>query len=628
MAAPGPAARGGVRAALLRIGALAIGVLLAATSVAQEVPDLPAGPGTLSGQVVHAATGDPVPDAEVVLYALTAQGVPGLRKVKSGPDGRFAIENISNDPAISYLLGAQHQGIPFPGARVNFAAGQTLASADVRLTELTRSPDAIRAEIVELRLQRDAQGLRVLQATQLANGGSATYSVPADERGPSGAAFEATLPPGAAGFQMPLGVIPDGIQRDGDVVRYFGPIYPGVHDLSWTYTLPPASGDDGEQRFVLEGRIPEGSALRLLVPEGLGPVRSDALEAEAAPQMADGAPHTRYSGRGGAYRIELSPPPARVDPEATRITEAQAILDVDDAAVAVRETVTLEVIGTGVVLGTEAQPLVHLRIPAAATDIRFATDATGASLIPHPDGGLAAIGTTGPGSWRVEVRYQLAVESLPIVFERHFDERVPRFSVFVGDTGEWAPASDRMHRRRPVRTDDLSYLHLEAFEVAPHETVRISLDRLAPRSRASQTIALLGSVGLGLIAVLWLSVPLWVARDLEAEVDEVSSAQREREGIIAAIQDLDHDFETGKISEADHAEMRGALRARAIELLRAERDGVAEASGPDEPADAPTAARRCGACSVALDAEYRFCPHCGASQIDDGASADPPASEA
>ena len=607
-------------AGFLRAGLLLAALLLAAPVMAQEVPDLPPGSGTLRGRVVHAATGDPVPGAEVVLYALTAQGVPGLRRTTSAADGAFTIENISNDPAISYLLGAQHQGIPFPGARVNFAAGQTEANADIRLTELTADPSAVSAETVEIRLRRDAQGLRVMQATQLANAGAATYSVPKDARTLANAAFEATLPSGAAGFQMPLGVIPDGIRREGDLVRYYGPVYPGVHDLSWTYTLAPESTDGDRQRFVVEGRIPERSALRLLVPEGLGPVSSDTLTAAGEPELADGTPHTRYSGSGGRFRIEISPPPARIDPGAIRISEAQAILDVDDAAIAVRETVSLEVSGSGVVLGTESRPLVHLRIPEGASDVRFASDASGANLIPHPEGGLAAVGTTGPGSWRIEIRYQLPVEALPIRFERHFDQRIPRFSLFVGDTGEWAPSSDRMHRRRPVNTGDLTYLHLEAFEVAPHESVGVSLDRLAPRSRSAGTIALLGSVGLGLIAVLWLSIPLWVARDLERPEEELSSARREREGVIAAIRDLDHDFETGKISADDHAEMRDALRAQAIDLLRRERAGEAEQSAPidvGEPAPAAPATTVCVSCDAELEPAHRFCPQCGTPRAED-----------
>jgi hypothetical protein len=80
----------------------------------------------------------------------------------------------------------------------------------------------------------------------------------------------------------------------------------------------------------------------------------------------------------------------------------------------------------------------------------------------------------------------------------------------------------------------------------------------------------------------------------------------EREAVMRSIRDLDEDFETGKLEAEDHSRLRDELRARAVTLLRAEREGAA-------PAAARTAAsERCPGCNGAVRAGDRFCPACGA----------------
>ncbi len=603
----------------MRYGALALSFLyfaLAAGASAQGAPDLPQGPGRITGQVVHAATGNPVADVEVALYALTADGVPGLRRATSDADGRFDFPGISNAADISYLLGGRYSGVPFPGARVRFAPGETEVSADVRLTDLTDDPTAIRPNGVELRVMRDAQGLRVLEGVKLINAGTTTYVVPPADQARAVPAFSATLPSDAFAFQMPLGVVPDGIRRDGDGIEYYGPIYPGPHDLSWSFSIPGTTDDEGRQRFLLEGAVPNGTPLVLLVPEGLGPIVASGFRRDDEPTIVDGRPHTRLSSESGSFRIEIAPPPARIDPDATRITEIQTVIDADDAALAVRETVTVEVSGDSVVLGTEASPLVRLPFPEEARDVQFGTDAGGVRLTPHPEGGLAAIGTAGPGSWHIEVRYQLPVETLPIRFERHYAERIPDLSIFIADTGEWVPKSQRLHKRRPARTPDLAYMHLQAFEVEPHETVALSLERLPPRSRNERTIGLALAGVLALAAIFWLSVPLRRSGAIDEDEESISALAREREALIWSIRDLDHDFETGKISEEDHREMRDSLRSRAVALLRQDRaessTSGSQGAVPAEPAEeAPSA---CTGCGAGLERSHRFCPQCGSAR--------------
>jgi hypothetical protein len=72
--------------------------------------------------------------------------------------------------------------------------------------------------------------------------------------------------------------------------------------------------------------------------------------------------------------------------------------------------------------------------------------------------------------------------------------------------------------------------------------------------------------------------------------------------VYRAVEALDEDFETGKLSPDDHARMRAELRARAVALLQAERSG-------DAPQ--PDAAPACPGCGAALRGTDRFCSQCG-----------------
>ena len=109
-----------------------------------------------------------------------------------------------------------------------------------------------------------------------------------------------------------------------------------------------------------------------------------------------------------------------------------------------------------------------------------------------------------------------------------------------------------------------------------------------------------------LAAALFLALPLLRART-ESSEPEQSTISIQREALYQDIRDLDHDFETGKLAEADHREMRAAVRARAVALLQRER------GADDDRASTPEATPSCPSCREAVDPGWTFCSHCGAS---------------
>jgi hypothetical protein len=109
---------------------------------------------------------------------------------------------------------------------------------------------------------------------------------------------------------------------------------------------------------------------------------------------------------------------------------------------------------------------------------------------------------------------------------------------------------------------------------------------------------------IGVGGVAFLTGPLRTPSQEEETEPEASPSRRERDSVVAAIRDLDHDYETGKVSEADYESFREELRARALALLREER-----LPQKPQPTLDPTA---CPACAVSLRPGDRFCAQCGA----------------
>jgi hypothetical protein len=192
------------------------------------------------------------------------------------------------------------------------------------------------------------------------------------------------------------------------------------------------------------------------------------------------------------------------------------------------------------------------------------------------------------------------VEGSALRFERRFPRALPLLSVVIADTGILAETT-RLHRLRSILSEDRNYLQLEGFEIEPQERVVIDLRQLpAPR-----TLSALASTGFAALAaagvIAFLIAPLRGGHQQQEETGETRAGRlaAEREVVYASIRDLDEDFETGKLTEQDHAALRGELRAQAVRLLQAEREA------------APAAASGCASCGAELPQDARFCPGCG-----------------
>jgi hypothetical protein len=107
------------------------------------------------------------------------------------------------------------------------------------------------------------------------------------------------------------------------------------------------------------------------------------------------------------------------------------------------------------------------------------------------------------------------------------------------------------------------------------------------------------------------------------EVVEQSRSERTREFleqekalVLRSIKELEFDRAMRKVSDRDFSEISGRLRTRALEIMQALEGpaGQPEADArPERPSNAAAGPRtECPACGTTVDADARFCKHCGA----------------
>jgi hypothetical protein len=534
----------------------------------------------------------------VILYSLTPSGEPGLRQTRAGADGTFAFDGISGDPAVVYLVGARVEGIPF-GARATFEEGETHVQVDIRVSDPSRDAASVTRLPGEIQIERGCTHLRVRHRMPLRNPTDRVVYLPPDARANAGPVLELLLPEGASEVELVSGGAPESLERDGRRLRFFGPVYPGEAALELGYGVPLTGASE------LRIGYPAGSPpIRLLALKGGTQVSGEGLREEADAVLPAGLHRALRSppiAPGGELRLALALG-AAPGSEAVALEEARVWLELDDAVLDVNEQYQLRVEGEAPVEADGDAPLLCVDLPPGATELRFSTPSLDMGLTRDPGGALALHGPIPAGESSLALRYRLPSTPGHVRFERRLGHAVPLFTLLVADTG-LVPSADRLHRRRPFRTDDRSYLHLEGFGIAAGETVAVDLEPLAQR-RSLPALASPGFTLLaGLAALAFLVAPLR-GRGAAADAGDAAPAESaEREAVYRAIEALDEDFETGKLSEADHARMRQELRARAVELLRRERE--AGESAPLAPSDCP-------ACGAAFAAGDRFCAQCGA----------------
>lgn len=565
------------------------------------------GPGVLRGKVIPARAEDSVNRLPIVLYALQPDGTPGLANTDSDESGSFVFTNLSTEPGVVYLLGTRAGEVPF-GRRVIFSPGQTELDTEIQL-------QAIRADASELRVSESlwlidwiGTQLLVQVAQKITNPSDYVVYVNASDRDGRLPPHQVRLPDNVAEFlgaSEDLSVSPQ--EAESGLISW-GPFYPGDQELRYGFLVE--AGEEGEA-VTVEEILPLGTdRLSVGIPNG-----SSALEAgdwvdSGETVTSGGVVYQRFDfGKieaGGQRQIALRPPPSSQDASALHVVLTNYWVDHDDTEIRVNAQVQLDVDSESRLRAAAGESLLHIDLPTGAEFQALTPGSELLGVVPSDQGGLDIRGPLPPGPSSIGYTYRLPVLE-GSTLDLRVSKEVETLNVLVADNGV-VIESNRLHRQKPFKQGTRFYLHRQAYQVAPDETVHVKLIPISHSGISTDTARLAALAG-GVLAVLFLIAPLR-SKKIEAHRDDSSDAlSREREGLYESIRDLEDDLETGKLDPADYEKLRAELRESAVNLLR---EQLALEKTPNSPNEEAKPAAFCIECGGPLEADWKFCSGCGA----------------
>ena len=182
---------------------------------------------------------------------------------------------------------------------------------------------------------------------------------------------------------------------------------------------------------------------------------------------------------------------------------------------------------------------------------------------------------------------------------RNVPSAIETLELFVVDDGQTHAYSPQLHRKRPVKTSDRNYISLESFSIGSGQILELNID-LLKISENMPKILVLSCLLAGTLGIVFLiSSPLLGGKSTLDVLSE-SPLEREQIALLASLRDLEHDFETGKISAEDHRQLRDSLRYRTSRTYE-ETSKLGTENFPET----------CANCGEVPPQESLFCPQCG-----------------
>ena len=135
---------------------------------------------------------------------------------------------------------------------------------------------------------------------------------------------------------------------------------------------------------------------------------------------------------------------------------------------------------------------------------------------------------------------------------------------------------------------------------------------------------LIAYILLATVVLLFVTRPLFASGGRSPQVSQRESQRRslieDRERVYTAIQELDFDYQMGKVEEADYRQTRTRYEQKAITLLKALDKANGRPDSIEQQVEEEVAALRrkgskhtCADCGTSLPTNALFCPQCGVS---------------
>jgi hypothetical protein len=217
-------------------------LLLAMCSVAAG--EAPRSDGSISGVVLNASDGMvPAGGAEVMLrLKLYGQFAP-VAQTTADPQGRFRFQDLAVGDGCEYLPGANHQGIHYPGPRIQLTPGRPRASVELAVHDSVAQPSPLVIRRHEIIVRSEPGVLHVSESMLIANPSSKSFVGQSTHEGEEPVTLRLAVP---SDFER-LSFQQEFFGRrfslvDGKLVTSI-PWTPGDRELKFTYVLRNTRAD-------------------------------------------------------------------------------------------------------------------------------------------------------------------------------------------------------------------------------------------------------------------------------------------------------------------------------------------------------------------------------------------------
>jgi len=298
------------------------------------------------------------------------------------------------------------------------------------------------------------------------------------------------------------------------------------------------------------------------------------------------------------------------DPSRLRLSQLQWVIAKSAGVWRIQETATVANPDEVVVVVPPSNPTpirVGLAPGHGVLDLMFGRLPEGATVVGDT---VELRGPVLPGEQgqSLQIEYDLEPVDGGFATDIAIPTTVADLAVYVQDFGIDVDAGE-LHPARPARQDDLIYQAFIGFDIPAGTSLPLRVRPLPPAQPFPQTlIALLAALGAGALFFFVIAPIVRQALARGATARDVEPESPAKAALAAALHDLEHDFETGKLSAEDRERLRADLRREALAALARERLGPA----PDDAAPLPPALKPCS-CGRVPSAGDRFCAACGSA---------------
>ncbi len=376
---------------------------------------------------------------------------------------------------------------------------------------------------------------------------------------------------------------------------------------------PEGAAETAGLQVRLLGLTPEGEPVaRDGRTDSSGRFRFDDLDVPAAylilVQYRDVGFHgesVRFSAeQGGESRqVEIAVHAPSDDPSAIVLDRIRIFIDREPGLYRLDQVVELRNTGERVVLvDGEAEPALRIALARGHGELRTPTGLTPSGFV-LGDGVLELRGPVFSGPRELVFSYDLAPAGSELHSELLFPDGVPELELYVVDE-RYAIDAGPLHPARVTRdADGTVYQRFVGFDLPAGTRIPLSLRPLPPIPRTGSWGSAAAAALVAGALLVFVGRPVTSTERIRDEPAEDAEATS-KEALFAALRDLEHDFETGKLSAGDRDRLREELRRDALAELARTRRTEAASPAPER------ACRSCGRKALEGDG---FCSGCGSA---------------